>query len=176
MAGRLGRYHSLSSTTFTIHSGDMALIQLQRGREELPLASAAQGLITPSSGEVRFERKNWATTNYEQQVEMRFRMGRVFDFAGWVSNLNAAENLMLAAQQHSSASDEALLDRANSWARRFGLDEIPSLRRAFLTPWKQRVLQWVRAFLNDPKLLLLERPGNNVPQAQTVVPVGGGLL
>ncbi|MBN1674261.1 MAG: hypothetical protein JXR37_24645 [Kiritimatiellae bacterium] len=153
----------LRGVNLALAPGVPALVRLEQGRERTPLGDAAQGLITPQSGEVLFNGRSWSRMRASRQSVCRGRIGRVFDEGGWMSNLDVAENVTLSQRHHTRRRGADILREANGLAQSFGLREIPELRPRLLHRWDLRRAAWVRAFLGAPLLVILEQPMQNAP-------------
>lgn len=162
---RQAGYHveMLHDLTFCLRESELMLIRLEEGREHLPVAAAALGLITPREGEVLFQGEDWQLQTPEANEHRRAQIGRVFAEPRWISNLTILENVLLSRRHHTTVPDQEILENAQDWARRFGLSEIPPIRAALVPADEERRAEWVRAFHGRPKLLLLERPMYTAP-------------
>lgn len=126
------------------------------------LADAAEGLLACDGGQVLFSGRDWALMPPLEQARNRGRIGRLFEFHGWVYNLSVMENLLLACQTHGRAADAE--SEAEALVRRFGLAGIPEGRPVLLRKHAMRLLEWVRAFVGHPELIILERPELDMPR------------
>ncbi|MCX6353961.1 MAG: hypothetical protein NTZ78_03515 [Candidatus Aureabacteria bacterium] len=143
--------------------GSLALIRMEPGNEQLPFADLAEGLLCPEEGHVLFRGEAWTGIPPEQMLQQRARIGRVFDGHGWISNLNVDENVTLSQRHHTRRPGAEILAEAEALARAFGLSELPRTRPAMVSPQELRRAEWIRAFLGQPLLVLLERPMRGVP-------------
>ena len=150
---------------FSMIRGDIALVMVEEGHEHLPLAPLAQGLLTPDAGKVYFEGECWEDAGPGRQSMMRGRTRRVFGHYGWVANLDMMENLCLAESHNTQRPLEDIMQEVRSLARRFGIDEVPEARPTRVHPLILRKLEWVRAFVGSPRLIILERPFLGAPKA-----------
>lgn len=153
----------LRSVRLDLAAGELCLIRSQVGRECLPLAEAALGILTPSGGETRVFGKNWRELPSREQLRTRSRFGRVFCREAWISNINLYENVMLPARHHSSLPDQTIEANATRWSKRFGLEELPRERAALVSAGVRRMAEWTRAFAHSPDILLLESPTRDLP-------------
>ena len=55
------------------------------------------------------------------------------------------------------------MPKAEALAHAFGLNELPKIRPAMVSPRDLRRSEWIRGFLGCPLLVLLERPMQGVP-------------
>jgi len=166
IAAAVREHAGLSQVSARLGPGTLTIVQLEPGNEHLPLADLATGLLDPEEGRVLFQGEAWTAMPPEQVLQRRAQIGRVFDGHGWISNLNVNENVTLAQRHHTRRPDVEILAEAEALARAFGLDELPKIRPALVAPQDLRRAEWVRAFLGQPLLVLLERPMQGVPPEQ----------
>lgn len=148
----------LQDASFRLDAGEIALVEVEESHEHLLLADVAEGLIPPDKGRVAFMGDPWDSMGAQQQSARRGRIHRVFQGDGWISNLDIMENICLAECHHTRRPEAEIAAEALALARRFGLSEIPSTRSARVPLATLRKLEWVRALLGQPDLVLLERP------------------
>ena len=148
----------MHGVSFRLMPGELARVQLEPGNEQLPLADATEGLINPDEGTIAFLGERWPALAPDRELARRARIGRVFDGHGWISNLNILENLTLAQRHHTARPDPEIIAEAQALARSFGLPEVPAGRPALVSRRDLRRAEWIRAFLGQPALILLERP------------------
>jgi len=156
-------HSGLSHVNARLRPGTLTIIQVEPGNERLPLADLAEGLLCPEEGSVSFQDEAWTTMPPEQVLQRRAQIGRVFDGHGWISNLNVNENVTLSQRHHTRRPIAEILAEAEALARVFGLSELPKIRPALVAHQDLRRSEWIRAFLGQPLLVLLERPMQGVP-------------
>lgn len=165
LAERAPYENGLRAVSFTLEPGDLLLVQLPEGYPLSPLADVASGLVEPDEGVIRFLGKSWAEGYEADRASARGRIGRVFERAGWLSNLDIDENITLAQRYHTRRDPAEILAEAQTLARELGLGEIPAGRPAHQDRAVLLAAQWVRALVAHPRLLLLERPVRDLPDA-----------
>lgn len=148
----------MEDVSLRLGAGEAAMVLVEEGREHLPLADAAEGLLAPVRGEVLFCGARWEELSPARQTERRGRVRRVFEQYGWVSNLDVLENICLAECYHTGRPLAEIVAEAEALAREFGLDGVPAGRPTRVAGPTLRKLEWVRALMGRPALLLLERP------------------
>ena len=148
----------LEDVNLVLKTGELALISVERGHGLSPLADTAQGLIDPDRGKVCFLGKNWSDLSPAAEADTRQRIGRVFRGGGWISNLNIDENITLGQRHHTHLPVDEIYREAEKLGVFFGLKSLPVSRPAHVRRSLLRRSGWVRAFLGDPKLILLEEP------------------
>jgi phospholipid/cholesterol/gamma-HCH transport system ATP-binding protein len=142
--------------------GTLAAVTLTAGTRTLPLADTAQGLCPLEAGEARYRGVPWASCPPRTAAARRGEIGRSFAGPGWVSNLDLEENICLRLRHHTRRPLPEILEECRQYARRFGLPEIPSGRPARQPADVLQVAQWVRAFMGEPPLIVLEHPDRDV--------------
>lgn len=148
----------LEEADLRLEGGELALVALERGQGETPLAEVAQGLILPDSGEVRFQGENWSERSPVSSSAARGRIGRVFRRGGWISNLNVDENITLPLRHHTALPPEEIRRMAEETGKKFGLAGLPDARPALCQRAILRRAEWTRAFVGEPALIILEEP------------------
>jgi len=148
----------LEDINLVLKPGELAIISVDKGHGITPLADAAQGLLVPDRGGVYFLGKNWRDLRPAAAAAARHKIGRVFDEGGWVSNLNIDENITLGQRHHTNLPIEEIQSESEKMGIFFGLKTIPSIRPSMVRRSVLCRAGWVRAFLGDPELILLEEP------------------
>ena len=148
----------LRDVSLTIHKSELALVLLERPFFNIPLADIAAGILFPDAGKASYGGRDWRHTLATRAQMQRGQIGRIFDGTSWVSNLDIDENILLPQRHHCSITDAQLRANAELLAKSFGLNGLPGVRPSQASPQELRRCACVRAFLGEPKLLLLERP------------------
>jgi phospholipid/cholesterol/gamma-HCH transport system ATP-binding protein len=148
----------LSDVTFELGRGNLFLLRMERENERLPLADAMQGLVEVTSGSVSFMGEKWNDLPTDVAAAQRGRIGRLFDDEGWISDLDVEENILLAQLHHTKRSEAEIIEEALGWACIFGLPGLPRGRADKVRRWDLRKAACIRAFLGEPKLIIIEQP------------------
>lgn len=149
----------LDDVSFRLNRGELLLIGLEEGAEDIGISDVAIGLEQPDLGYVRFGQTEWKPRSSAGDEHRRSAIGRVFRGNGWIANLDVIENVTLAQRHHSGRTVEDLMPAIDQWTTLAGLDEIPPGRPAAVPSAELlRCAQWVRAFYAEPALVILEEP------------------
>lgn len=152
----------LNSFSCVFGAGELLAVHVADGYGHLPLADSAEGLIEPDKGQVLVLGEDWRSLAPGRAAGLRGRIGRVFHEHGWVSNLDMDENVTLSQRHHTLRAEEEIVAEARELASRFGLETLPTGRPGALKRADRRRTEWVRAFLGNPLLILLENPMRDV--------------
>lgn len=148
----------IEGMTFSAAPAQLTTISVPPSTALPPIADIASGLIEPDSGSVRFIDQAWPDMSPYQASQNRGMIGRIFPTHRWISNLSVMDNILLQQRHHSRRSEEILRAEAESLARQVGLSGIPTGRPEDVQAVDLRRLQWVRAFIGAPRLVLMEEP------------------
>ena len=151
----------LDRASFSLAAGEVLIVGVERGHGRTPFPDAAEGLAEPERGEVLFRGASWAGMSAGDSAGKRGTIGRVFETGGWVSNLNIDENVTLSQRHHTLRPLEEIAGEADRLARGFGLPGLSPIRPAAAKRPERRAAEWVRAFLGEPALIILEHPMND---------------
>ena len=148
----------LSNITFALNEGELLLVRIERENERLPLADASEGLAPASQGTVTFLGEDWQSMSADDGAAHRGKIGRLFEDEGWISDLDVDENILLAQRHHTQRTEADLIDEALEIARMFGLPGLPRGRPGKIRRWDLRKAACIRAFLGQPRLIIIEQP------------------
>jgi phospholipid/cholesterol/gamma-HCH transport system ATP-binding protein len=155
---------STGALDLQLEAGELALIDAR----DLPLASGFAdlccGLHHPQEGEVRFLQRDWSRQPAEMADALRGLIGRVMSDPGWLRFLDATTNVLLQQIHHTRSDLGALREDAARLATHFGLPGLPNGPMAELSPGDLMRVGFVRAFVGEPKLVILESPVQGVYQ------------
>ncbi len=162
----------LRGASLALRSGELAWVVLPAAGEPPPLADLAEGSLVPGEGRVLFQGRDWVSIPPAEAAVLRGAVGRVFDDHGWISNLDVDENITLAQRHHTLRAEGEIEREAEALALRFGLEGLPRVRPALLNHSDLQRAQWVRAFLGQPSMILLEDPLRDVYAEHVAVLAG----
>lgn len=149
--------------------GECALIETPDPARSTALAELCSGMAALRRGEARFMGYDWAGLDRERAAALRGRIGRIHHRGAWITMLGTHVNIMLARLHHTREPEAAITRSATELARQLGLPGLPLARPDRLSEGDLMRAACVRAFLGEPRLLLLEhsitpdRPGLTTP-------------
>ena len=151
-------YASFSGASLALHPGGLAAVHIDHDSEHVPIADLVTGLLTPTSGRVLLEGRDWQAMNPFEQAAARGRIGCVLEQPSWVASLSVRQNVMLRERHHTRRSDAEIADEADELSRLAGLKTVPTLRPDRVRSRELRIFEWVRAFMGRPALVVLVFP------------------
>jgi putative ABC transport system ATP-binding protein len=153
-----GQTPALRSANLALTAGEIVAVMGPSGSGKSTLLHCLAGILTPDTGEIRFEGRRVDTLREtERSTLRRDRFGFVFQFGQLVPELTAEENvalpLLLAKTRRSSA-----LAEARSWFARLGLDGLEGRRSGELSGGQAQRVALARALVAKPDVLFADEP------------------
>jgi phospholipid/cholesterol/gamma-HCH transport system ATP-binding protein len=144
-------------TSLRLLPGECAIIEGMHEAQLYAVADLCSGLVGTRSGKIKYLGYEWATLPHEFAAALRGRIGRVFARGGWLPFLDAETNVLLPQLHHSRRQRRELRAEATVLAHEFGLPGLPQGQLADLSSSDLAKSILVRAFLGDPRLIILEK-------------------
>ncbi|CDG39904.1 MULTISPECIES: P-loop NTPase family protein [Asaia] len=138
--------------------GDCMLIACRDSERTTRFADLCAGMAPLVSGQVLCQGLDWEALAEPRAWALRGRIGRVMQQGAWIDLFGTDLNILLQQLHHTRTPTEELIDEAIALSRRFGLPGLPTLTPGRLSVADRAKAACVRAFLGEPKLLLLEDP------------------
>ena len=154
-----GERMPLAALDLTLSEGDFAVIEVPGSRRGAAFADLCSGLAPLTAGNVRFLGRDWDRTPRRHADALRGRIGRLFHLPLHPDTQDVANRLLLARLHHSLKPEAALRAEGATLAQRFGLPGLPAGPARYLTELDLLRAACVRAFLGQPRLVILELPG-----------------
>lgn len=156
--GSATEVRALGGVSFAVRRGEYVAIVGESGSGKTTLMHLLGGLDRPTSGDVVIEGRSLGAASRRELARIRARaLGFVFQGFNLLPNLDARENVTLAARYAGRSRREAL-ERAERMLREVGLGERMHHRPAALSGGQQQRVAIARALVNDPALLLADEP------------------
>ena len=144
--------------TLSLAEGDFTLIETPGPRRGAAFADLCTGLAPLRAGRVSVQGRDWATMPPAQADALRGRVGRLFHVPIRADTPDVAARVLLGRLHHTRTPEAALRAEAAALSVRLGLPGLPSGPARLLTEPDLLRASCVRAFLGQPRLLLLELP------------------
>ncbi|MDH6119560.1 ABC transporter ATP-binding protein [Kitasatospora sp. GAS204B] len=153
-----GETPALRGANLAVAAGEIVAIMGPSGSGKSTLLHCLAGILTPDSGEVRFDGRRVDTMREtERSTLRRDRFGFVFQFGQLVPELTAAENVALPLLLGGARRAEALV-RAGQWFGRLGLDGLQGRRSGELSGGQAQRVALARALVAEPGVLFADEP------------------
>jgi putative ABC transport system ATP-binding protein len=144
-----------------IPHGDLVAVLGPSGCGKSTLLNLLGVLDRPTGGKLLVDGVDVATARPGQVVEMRRRIGFVFQFFNLVPRLTARENVELG-MNISGLDRTTRRKRAQDLLEFVGLEDRTAHRPVELSGGQQQRVAIARALANDPRFLLMDEPTGNL--------------
>jgi branched-chain amino acid transport system ATP-binding protein len=164
---KFGGFIALEGVTTTFQPGKVTSIIGPNGAGKSTFFNLLSGVLTPSSGSIRFKGREMAGTPQHKFVHLG--IARSYQITNIFPDLSVHENVRVAAQATAAGSS-----RYNIWTNRNSLSELSARADAalesvgligrrndvakFLAHGQQRALEVAISVISDPDVLLLDEP------------------
>ncbi len=136
--------------------GECTLIETHNAERMAALADLSSGMLPLRSGAVRCMGFDWSELAPERADALRGRIGRLHQRNAWAGMLPTHVDIMLPQLHHTRTPEAVIAQSALALARALGLPGLPLVRPDRLSEGDLIRAGCVRAFLGEPRLLLLE--------------------
>lgn len=125
------------------------------------------GLLQPDAGSVRVFGEEVAKRGDAELVEVRRRIGTVFQSAALFDSLNVLENVAYAIREHRDWPEERVASRVAECLDAVGLPGIESKSPAELSGGMRKRVGIARAIALEPELMLYDEPTTGLDPANS---------
>lgn len=148
------------STVFD--SGKTNLIIGQSGSGKTVLMKNLVGLLTPTSGEVLYDGRDFVTMSKKEKVMMRREMGMIFQSAALFDSLPVLENVMFPLDMFSNMNYRERVRRAQECLDRVNLVDAEKKFPDEISGGMQKRVAIARAIALNPKYLFCDEPNSGL--------------
>lgn len=162
--GRL--FRAVDEVELKIGEGNFVCIVGRSGSGKSTLLNILAGLLTPSSGTVCFEGKEYsALSDRERSFLRNTRLGYIMQGQSVLPNLTVLQNILLPSALFKR--DENWNEKALVLLDKVGLLPLASQYPANLSGGEMRRVSIARALLSSPRLLIADEPTGDLDEETT---------
>ena len=136
-----------------------------RGSGKSSLARLIAGLVSPTTGTLKFNDDFVSEMSFEEFLPFRHNIGYSFDFGGLINNRTIVDNLFLPLNYHRWFTGQRAKDRVEFLLKNFGLESVRNERPFSISGGMRKEACVARAFVMEPEVVILDEPitGLNPP-------------
>lgn len=149
--------------------GKTNLIIGQSGSGKTVLMKNLVGLLTPSSGRVLYDGRDFVAMTKKEKVAMRREMGMIFQSAALFDSLSVLENVMFPLDMFSSMTYRDRVKRARECLARVNLTEAEAKYPGEISGGMQKRVAIARAIVLNPKYLFCDEPNSGLDPRTSLV-------
>jgi phospholipid/cholesterol/gamma-HCH transport system ATP-binding protein len=116
------------------------------------------GLVAPTSGDIFVKGRNIVNLEKDDMVEIRKRIGMVFQSSALFDSLTVGENVAFGLREHTDYTDEKIQTIVAEKLNMVGLESSQNLLPSELSGGMQKRISLARALATDPEIILYDEP------------------
>jgi phospholipid/cholesterol/gamma-HCH transport system ATP-binding protein len=159
----------LNDINTVFETGKTNLIIGQSGSGKTVLMKNLVGLLTPTSGEVLYDGRNFITMNKNDKVLMRREMGMIFQGAALFDSMTVLENVRFPLDMFSSMNSRERDRRAMECIDRVNLVGAEHKYPNEISGGMQKRVAIARAIVLNPKYLFCDEPNSGLDPKTSLV-------
>ena len=149
--------------------GKTNLIIGQSGSGKTVLMKNLVGLLTPTSGQVLYDGRDFVAMSKKEKVMMRREMGMIFQSAALFDSLSVLENVMFPLDMFSSMNYRERVHRAKECLDRVNLTGAENKYPGEISGGMQKRVAIARAIVLNPKYLFCDEPNSGLDPRTSLV-------
>ncbi|UXR78084.1 MULTISPECIES: ABC transporter ATP-binding protein [unclassified Staphylococcus] len=148
----------LKGLDFEVQPGEFVILNGASGSGKSTLLTILGGLLTPSEGQVIIDGEDLTQLSAKERTEKRLKnIGFIFQASHLLPYLKVKEQLILVGQEAGMSKKEAGT-RATTLLEQIGLGHRLDAYPHMLSGGEKQRVAIMRAWMNQPKLLLADEP------------------
>ena len=159
----------LDKINMVFETGKTNLIIGQSGSGKTVLMKNLVGLLTPTSGQVLYDGRNFVEMSKKEKIFMRREMGMIFQSAALFDSLSVLENVMFPLDMFSSMNYRERVKRAQECLDRVNLIEAQEKFPGEISGGMQKRVAIARAIVMNPKYLFCDEPNSGLDPKTSLV-------
>ncbi len=159
----------LSNIDAVFETGKTNLIIGQSGSGKTVLMKTLVGLLDPTSGDILYDGRNFATMSKKEKVHMRREMGMIFQGAALFDSLSVLENVMFPLDMFSTMNYNERVKRAKDCLARVNLVDAGDKFPGEISGGMQKRVAIARAIVLNPKYLFCDEPNSGLDPKTSLV-------
>lgn len=164
-----GEKQVLRDINVRFEDGKTNLIIGQSGSGKTVLVKSIVGLLSPDSGQVLYDGRDFVAMRKREQVMMRREMGMVFQNSALFDSLSVLENVMFPLDMFSTKNYRERVKRAQECLERVNLLDAQDKAPGELSGGMQKRVAIARAIVLNPKYLFCDEPNSGLDPKTSLV-------
>ena len=149
--------------------GKTNLIIGRSGSGKTVLMKNLVGLLTPTSGEILYDGRNFVSMSKREKVMMRREMGMIFQSAALFDSMTVLENVMFPLDMFSTMNLRERIRRAKDCLDRVNLLDADEKFPGEISGGMQKRVAIARAIALNPKYLFCDEPNSGLDPKTSLV-------
>ncbi len=158
LSKRFGSLRVLHRLNLNFQRGQTTVILGPSGTGKSVMLKHIVGLLQPDQGEVYFDSQRVDTASPEDLVEMRKKIGFLFQMSALFDSMNVGENVAFPLMEHTDMNGQQRVERVAKVLRQVGLGGLEAKMPAKLSGGQRKRVALARAIVLEPSLILYDEP------------------
>ena len=159
----------LKDTNATFCDGEVNLIIGQSGSGKTVLMKNIVGLLTPTSGSIYYDDKDFVALSKKEKIFLRREMGMIFQSAALFDSMTVLDNVMFPLDMFSYMPYEDRRKRALDCLARVNLAGAEMKFPGEISGGMQKRVAIARAIVLEPKYLFCDEPNSGLDPRTSIV-------
>lgn len=159
----------LHDVSAQFYSGKTNLIIGQSGSGKTVLMKSIVGLVTPDTGEILYDGRDFLKMNASQVKELRKEIGMLFQGSALFDSETVLGNVMFPLTMFTSMSAAEMLDRAHFCLERVNLQGAENKYPSEISGGMQKRVAIARAIALNPKYLFCDEPNSGLDPRTSIL-------
>lgn len=155
---RLGDRQILDGMTFTVDRGETYVLMGPSGVGKSVTLKHIIGILTPDEGSVHIDGQSIPDLDSKGLMEMRKRMGYLFQSGALINWLTVLENVILPLAEHNSGTRQENEDRAMEVLKLVSMDHAAADYPSAISGGMKLRTGLARALVTEPEVVLYDEP------------------
>jgi len=155
---RLGQKQVLRGVSLNIAAGESVAIIGRSGTGKSVLLKHVVGLMEPDSGSVRVDGVDVGSLDNKDLLELRKRMGMLFQGGALFDSLSVGDNVGLPLREHTKVDETQVALVVREKLHLVGLEGVEDMRPSSLSGGMKKRAALARALALNPKIMLYDEP------------------
>ncbi|RME87903.1 MAG: ABC transporter ATP-binding protein [Candidatus Hydrogenedentota bacterium] len=152
----------LDGIDLDIYRGEIMYIIGKSGSGKSVTLKHITALLRPDEGEVRIHGKNIFEMDDKELIEVRKKMGVLFQMAALFDSLTVFENVAFLLRRFTKDDEDTITKKVRERLRLVGLSHVEHLKPADLSGGMQKRVGLARAIALNPEIVLYDEPTTGV--------------
>jgi phospholipid/cholesterol/gamma-HCH transport system ATP-binding protein len=157
-----GEKHVLKNISASFEKGKCNFIIGASGGGKSVLMKCMVGLLTPESGEITFDKRDFVSMDYYQKKEVRKEIGMLFQGTALFDSLNVEDNVAFPLRLFTNWTEEQIIERVNFCLSRVNLPNSNKLFPSNISGGQKKRVGIARAIALQPKYLFCDEPNSGL--------------
>jgi len=152
----------LKDLSLSVKRGETLVIMGPSGIGKSVTLRHAVGLLQPTSGRVTVEGHDMATIEEDDLIELRKRMGYLFQDGALINWLTVGENIALPLRENTDLTESEIKDRVAEKLALVQMDGTQDLMPPELSGGMRKRVGLARALVTDPEIVFFDEPNTGL--------------